>query len=147
MSDPASGSLAPLAPKPAAVAQSRQVASLLRLGAERKDRHRDRPERRIEGENQAGVGTTVTEPFHGRDGRGDVGALAAVLVGNGQPEDAESPAPFVALAPELAALFARNRFGIDQLVAGEPHRGVMPLLLLFGQTEVHDLDLLVCDPR
>ena len=34
---------------------------------------------------------------------------------------------------------------IDQLLAAEPHRGVVPLLLLLGQPEVHDSDLLVCE--
>src|SRR5205807_2706110 len=92
-----------IGPEEAAVAQAGQVAPLLGLGAEDHDRHRDGPERSVEREDQARVGTAVTQSLHGGDGRGQVLALPAVLRRDGQARDAEPRATRVTLAPELAA--------------------------------------------
>ena len=141
------GLAGPVGAEAAAVAQARQVAGLLGLGAEGEDRHRDRPERGVQREDQPGVGAAVAQALHGGDRRGDVGPLAAVLGGHRQPEDPEPAAPLVTLPPELAPLLTSERVRIDKLLAAEPRRGVVPLLLLLGQSEVHDSDLLVCKFR
>ena len=99
------------------------------------------------GEDQAGVGAHLAQTFHGGDRRGDVGPLAAILGGYRQPEDPEPAAPLVTFPPELAPLLTSDRVRIDELVAGELCRGILPLLLLLRQCEVHDSDLLVCKFR
>ena len=61
MSEPASGSLAPLAPKSVPSHRPGQPPALLLVGAEGEDRHRDGPERGVQGEDQAGVGAAVAQ--------------------------------------------------------------------------------------
>ena len=77
-------------PEQAAVAETGQVALFLGLGAERQDRHRDRPERGTGREDQPRVGTAVAQALDGRDGRQQVFALAAVFGRHGQAQDAEA---------------------------------------------------------
>ena len=124
-------------PEQPAVAEARQVALFLGLGAERQDRHGDRPDRGTRAENQARVGTAVAQSLDGRDGRRQVLALAAVFGRDGQAQDAEPRTSLVTLAPELAALFPARGVGIDQLFPGEPQGRVVPMLLSFREGKIH----------
>ena len=112
ISEPASGSLAALAPSRLPSQSPGRYRRFLRLGAEGQDRHRGRPERRAGGEDQARVGAAVSQALHGR-GRGQqVLAAAAVFRRHGQALDAEAGAAPVALTPELSPSFALDRIGV-----------------------------------
>ena len=88
-SEPASGSLAALAPSSRPSHRPGRYAPLLGLGAEREDRHRDRPERGVDREDQARVGAAVAQALHRRDGRRQVLAPAAIFGRHRQPGHAE----------------------------------------------------------
>ena len=112
MSEPASGSLAPLAPSRLPSHRPGRYRRFWASVPKDDDRHRDRPQGGIEREDQPRVGTAVAQALHGRDGRRQVLAPAAVLLGHGQARDAEPGASGVPLAPEpgvSAALRARAR--------------------------------------
>ena len=143
MSEPASGSLAPLAPKwrPSTSGGRNRFfwasSPNMRIGIVivQSDAFSENKQPRID--------AAVAEPFHRGDGRGDVLALSAVFGRDGQAGGAELRAPLIAFAPELPALVAGDGVGVDELLLGEGDGRVIPLLLLCRESEVHGSDLLI----
>ena len=119
-----------------AVAEARQVAPLLLLGAIAEDRDRVGPHRGVDREDQAVVRAAVAEPLHRRDRGGQVFPLAPVFGRHRQPLDAELRAATPSLAPELASFVAPEQV-VDQLGLREPDGRVVPFLLPRAQREIH----------
>ena len=133
-SEPVSGSVSPKQPSLLAVGQLGQPLLLLLLGAEEQDRLADQAAADRHDAAQRGVG--AAELLHGQRVGDVVAAEAAVLLGDGQAEEADLG--HLGHDREVDGLVAVPPGAVrDRLLVEEGARQVAEGLLLVGEGEVH----------